>query len=107
MVSDSNQISSHIRIYKELVSDSCVLKHKNEKCYILLFVDDLIILTKNEQLRKDIESDLNEKFRLKILGKLKVFVGYEIDYNDNGDIHVHQTDYAVKIVDTFKSFLPS
>ena len=43
----------HTLGFKELVSDSCVLKHKNEKCYILLFVDDLIILTKNEQLRKE------------------------------------------------------
>ena len=37
----------HILGFKELVSDSCVFVHHTEKCYILVFVDDIILYTKN------------------------------------------------------------
>jgi len=48
---------------------------------------------------------LKQKFSLKILGKLKHFVGYQIDHKEDGSIHLHQNDYAQKIIDTFHTYL--
>ena len=91
--------------FRELVSDTCVMKHETEKFFILIFVDDLILLTKNDKMKKEVEDNLKQKFSLKILGKLKHFVGYQIDHKKDGSIHLHQNDYAQKIIDTFNTYL--
>jgi hypothetical protein len=61
--------------FKELVSDSCVFTHTTNKCYILVFVDDIIMYTDNEPFRTKIEKQLKETFDIKMLGTLSHFIG--------------------------------
>ena len=93
--------------FKPTISDSCVLKHHTEKFYILIFVDDLICLEKNSSLREKVENSLKKNFHIKLLGKLRHFVGHQIDELPDGSVHVHQRDYAQKIVDLFSAYLPT
>ena len=90
----------HALGFTETVSDSCVFKHATEKFYILIWVDDIILITKNESLRQKIISHLQNKFDLKDLGILRHFCGLQIEYDRNGT-HIHQGDYAEKLIDTF------
>lgn len=103
-----NTLISHLNTlgFKELISDSCVLKHHTEKFYILVFVDDLILLGHNDQLRSQIEKNLKSKFKVKFYEKLRHFVGFQVDYKKDGSIHVHQTDYIQRILDLFSKYIP-
>lgn len=93
--------------FKELVSDSCVFRHHTEKCYILVFVDDIIIYTKNEEFRSKVEQDLQKTFDLKLLGTLRHFIGLQIDTDDEGTVHIHQYNYIQKLKDTFSKYFTS
>jgi len=97
----------HTLGFRELVSDSCVFKHHSKKFYVLVWVDDIVLLGKDESLREHIHDRLKEKFSLKVLGDLKHFVGFQIDRDPDGSIHLHQTNYATKILDTFSKFIPN
>ena len=59
--------------FKELISDSCVFTHHTEKCYILIFVDDIILFTKDESFRTTVERDLQSFFDISEIHILCVF----------------------------------
>ena len=86
--------------FRETISDSCVFYHPTKRFYILIWVDDIILCTKNEQHRTEVVTHLKSKFDLKDMGLLRHFVGLQVDYNDD-DITIHQHDYAEKLCDTF------
>ena len=90
----------HVLGFTETISDSCVFKHVTETFYILIWVDDIILIGKNESFRKKLITHLQHKFDLKDLGVLRHFCGLQVEY-DNLGTHVHQGDYAEKLVDTF------
>jgi hypothetical protein len=87
--------------FVELISDTCVFKHPTQQCYLLIFVDDIVILTRNEAFRQRVVSHLESKFKLKDMGLLRHFIGLQVDYDKDGTTHIHQGDYAEKICDTF------
>jgi hypothetical protein len=90
--------------FKELVNDSCVFSHHSVRCYILVFVDDIIIYTADETFRSNVEKNLQSTFDLKLLGKLQHFIGLQIVTDDDGNVHIHQHDYVQKLSDVFKCF---
>ena len=94
----------HALGFKEIVSDSCVFRHHTERCFILVFVDDIIIYTKNEIFRTKIERELQLSFDLKLLGTLRYFIGLHVDTDKYGNVHIHQHDYIQKLKDVFKCF---
>lgn len=54
---------------------------ENEKIYLILFVDDLLICGKNEKEINKIKSRLSEKFVMKDLGEIKTYLGNNIEYD--------------------------
>ena len=94
----------HILGFKELISDSCVFIHHTEKCYLLIFVDDIILYTKNETFRTKIETSLKTFFDIKMLGTLRLFIGMQVDTNKYGNVRIHQCDYVQKLKDVFRKY---
>ena len=90
----------HTLGFTETISDTCVFKHATQKFYILIWVDDIILITNNENLRQSVIKQLQQKFDLKDLGTLRHFCGLQVEYDKHGT-HIHQGDYAEKLVDTF------
>ena len=90
--------------FKELISDSCVFAHHTEKCYILIFVDDIILFTKDESFRTTVERALQSFFDIKLLGSLRLFIGLQVDTDDDGNVHIHQYDYIQKLRDVFSKY---
>jgi hypothetical protein len=90
----------HVLGFTETISDSCVFKHATQKFYILIWVDDIILIGKDESFRKKLVTHLQHKFDLKDLGILRHFCGLQVEYDKLGT-HIHQGDYAEKLVDTF------
>lgn len=65
--------------------DYCLYIHKGSKdpMYILIFVDDLLICSKDKNKIKEVKTNLMNKFAMKDLGKIKSYVGIDIDYSDD------------------------
>ncbi|CAH2088680.1 unnamed protein product [Euphydryas editha] len=57
-----------------------VKKENDLNVYILLFVDDLLICCKNEQVIAEIKNKLSNKFKMKDIGKVKTYIGIDIEY---------------------------
>lgn len=76
--------------------DYCLYVNRANKdpIYILIFVDDLLICCKNKNIIEEIKTSLMKRFAMKDLGKIKSYIGIDIDYSD--DKHVmtlNQTKY--------------
>src|SRR5437667_7745577 len=61
--------------------------------YIALYIDDLLIISENDDDLVEVKRRLMEKFEMKDLGVARKFLGMEIEYSDDGLIKLHQEQY--------------
>lgn len=76
--------------------DYCLYVNRASKdpIYILIFVDDLLICCKNKNKIEEIKTSLMKRFAMKDLGKIKSYIGIDIDYsNDRNILTLNQTKY--------------
>jgi hypothetical protein len=84
-----------------MVSDPCILKHKNSNFYVLLYVDDIILATgKNNPHRQIVENKLGEEFEIKNFGTLRSFIGIEVNYLQD-KIILTQSAYIRSLLERF------
>lgn len=65
--------------------DHCLFVNNTNKdpVYILIFVDDLLICCKDKIKIIEVKASLMKRFAMKDLGKIKSYIGLDIDYNEN------------------------
>lgn len=71
-----------------------------KKIILLIWVDDLIIAANSEKVVKEVKKMLNEKFKMKDLGRLKNFLGIDFDQTENL-VKMSQKKYVTKILKRF------
>ena len=71
--------------------------------WILLYVDDLLIVSQSEQRIAEIKQQLHDQYRMTDLGVAKQFLGLEIHYSDDR-IYLRQRRYAQKVLRRFQMF---
>src|SRR5438046_3854045 len=67
--------------------------------YITLYVDDLLIISENDDELAEVKRRLTEKFEMKDLGVARKFLGMEIEYSDDGSIKLHQDQYIQSLLE--------
>jgi hypothetical protein len=66
-------------------------------------VDDILVFCADQNLLNAIKSKIKERFAIKDLGAVKRYLGVWIDMKpDFSGLFLHQTDYCVKILTTYK-----
>ena len=65
---------------------------------ILVYVDDIIVASKNPQVVKSVQQTLQHLFKLKVLGSLKYFLGLEIARSKKG-IYLSQRNYTLSLLE--------
>lgn len=82
-------------------ADSCVYVgiFDGVKVFIIIYVDDALVVSSCSYIIKRIMESLKQTFKIKIL-KLKYFVGMEIE-KVNNCIRVHQRDYIEQIINKY------
>lgn len=90
--------------FKRCLSDQC-LYIKNEKgvvCYILLYVDDLLIISNDLNRIKVINQLLSKEFEMSDIGEADTFLGMQIQRNAASNmISLSQTNYLKNMVNKF------
>lgn len=76
---------------------SCKCAYRLEwNCIILVYVDDILILTKNDTIMDDILARLESVFDIKDLGRVTTFLGIDIKTTEDG-LSMSQTRYIQKM----------
>lgn len=87
---------------------NCVYSFK-DSIVLLLYVDDIVLIGKNDQFINEALTLLEKKFDLKILGKTAKLLGVEFEEkveNDSVSIMLHQAGYIEDIFSRFREFNP-
>ena len=84
--------------------DSCcyMLFSDSIPVYLLLYVDDMLLISKSKPKIDELKRILSSEFDMKDLGKAKKILGMFIERNrDNGSLKIHQSSYLLKTVSKF------
>lgn len=90
--------------FKRCASEYClyVKIEKDIRCYILLYVDDLLIVCGDLNLIKVIKGLLAKEFAMTDIGKADTFLGMHIEHDrENGIIQLNQQQYLKKVLRKF------
>lgn len=89
--------------FKRCLTDHCLYTKKTEAgvCYILLYVDDLLIVSGNMKLIKTIKLMLLKEFEMTDLNEANNFLGINIVRNNTNKITMDQTNYFRKMLQKF------
>ena len=73
---------------------------ENEFIYILLYIDNILICCRNKQKIDDVKIKLSKRFNMKYMGKVKNYIGIEIDYDvKNNVMRLSQTKYIESLAE--------
>lgn len=65
---------------------------------LLIVVDDMVFASSSQQLINDFKQQLSTKFKIKLLGTLKSFIGWRVKRNAQG-LYVDQSKYLKNLVE--------
>lgn len=66
-----------------------------------MYVDDLLVTGNNLKLIKKAIKDLQSRFKIKVLGELKYFLGIEVSRSEK-EVQMCQRKYALKLISKIK-----
>jgi len=91
--------------YKRSSYDRCVYFKKSvggDYVFLLLYVDDILIASKNMKQVSDLKELLGSEFEMKDLGEAKKILGMEINRDRlKGTLSISQEGYLLKLLGTF------
>jgi len=92
--------------YTRSLKDSCVyfkMNKEEERTFLLLYVDDMLIISKNKDTVKELKESLSSTFEMKDLGQAKRILGMEIQKDrDQGVLELSQKEYLQKVLRSFR-----
>ncbi|KAE8981056.1 hypothetical protein PF011_g22184 [Phytophthora fragariae] len=88
--------------FKQCSTEPCLYFYERDGVFaiVLLYVDDILCATKDEQFKKKMFEQLNEDYGIKDQGLLSTYLGVEVEQNEQS-IKVHQTLYCEQILEKF------
>jgi hypothetical protein len=86
--------------FQHSISDHSIFIYRQQSnmAYILLYVDDIILISSTHALRKSIMSLLASEFAMKDLGPLSYFLGIVVSRHPGG-LFLSQSTYAYEIIE--------
>jgi hypothetical protein len=88
--------------FSPIVTDACLYINKTKGALIILYVDDLLIAAQRDRDIEDIAKQLQSRFRLKSMGEVRTFLGYDIVRNrKEHTVFVSQQRYVQAIIKKF------
>lgn len=83
-------------------TDTALFFNNDRSFYLILYVDDALMMSNNQDLLNEIKSKLSAQFKMKFHDP-DHFVGIQIKTLEDGSIKIHQESYCRKILDRFRT----
>ena len=87
--------------FRQLKSDTCIFY--NETLIIAIYVDDIIILSKDIVMIEEFKRQISLKFKTKDLGKLRYVLGISIEQINEEILLINQKNYITNIIEKFRN----
>ncbi|GAB2294239.1 hypothetical protein Dimus_038287 [Dionaea muscipula] len=90
--------------FKRSSFDVCLYYASTAECpiYLLLYVDDMLLISKSKQKISDLKQKLSSEFDMKDLGNARKILGIEIERDrKNYKLKLHQSSYVKKVCSKF------
>ena len=84
----------------EAIADLCVYTDRDRSTFVLVYVDDILIFSKNQQNEQRIKETLSKAFRTKDLGEAKFCLGIVI-HSSHGEQRNSQRSYIKDVLQRF------
>ena len=85
--------------FKPTSSDPCVyVSVKGEMFFIAIYVDDIILATKNAERLQEVKKILGTHFEVKDMGDLSYFLGMKVIQKENGSVWIGQPLYTDEVL---------
>lgn len=65
--------------------------------YLLIYVDDMIIVCREKTEMQRVEAELKKRFRITSLGPVHLFLGIAVEKDTNGVYSINQSSFIRKI----------
>jgi len=75
-------------------------KREDSNLYCGVHVDDMIVVSSNEEFDKKHMKEINKKINMKNLGEAKTTVGIQVEHM--GHIEIHWKDYIKKLLEMYE-----
>jgi hypothetical protein len=85
--------------FKQALTDPCLFIKRNNKSFIMLYVDDLVIMAKSHGEIEETKGHLRKHFSITELGDAKHILGLQISKEQQG-LYLGQPGYAREILQT-------
>jgi hypothetical protein len=82
-------------------ADPCVYVDKNTRTFVLIYVDDILIISGNQERERQMKDVLSKTFRIKDFGLAKYCLGIQIEQNEN-EICLSQAGYIREILKRYR-----
>ncbi|GMF50089.1 unnamed protein product [Phytophthora fragariaefolia] len=85
-------------------ADPCVYTRddNNQRCVVCLYVDDLLIASRDQDVIISVKAQIAEKFKIKELEQARYILGIEIDYNmEDKTLGICQRTYTEGVIKKF------
>lgn len=89
--------------FTRLISDQCVYVRRSSDgspVIVSVHVDDMTLFARTDEELAQLKGELRSKFEVTDLGPLTHILGMEIQRDDDGSYHLHQTAYARRILES-------
>lgn len=89
--------------FEQSKNDSCLYSRRvmNDWCFLLIYVDDIILFSKSNEAIDNIIKLIASKFDIHDLGEIKYYLGMEVTKDNDGIYHLSQSHYIDKVVKDF------
>ena len=89
--------------FNRLKSDPCVYTRGvgADKLIISVYVDDLLIFCRQEQLIRRFKAKFNERFEIEDLGDCKKIIGIEVLQQEGGAVSIHQMQFLDDLLERY------
>ena len=89
--------------FKHSEADPCVYVRNNSSLIIIaVYVDDLIVMSENQEQLKDIKHCLKARFEMKDMDELHYCLGISVERSSCGrEIHIHQKKFLEDLLSKF------
>ena len=87
--------------FQQLITDTCIFVNKD--LIIAIYVDDIVIIGRKNQIIVDFKKQVNNRFKTKDLGNLNFILGINVERLTDNTFFIHQKNYIDKIMKDFKS----